>query len=124
MGLVLFAYSVPSILTRVIVPLANFRDLDNRWIIRHPTGRQRSSLATREPTTTATSVSREVSYPLRLSVCAASSFLGLQSLAMFSNIPIRVLGIMLAAVSSNLGDMWVAPTLRFPIQLGSVVTQT
>jgi hypothetical protein len=90
MGLVLFAYSVPSIFPRVIVPLASFRDLDNFWDIHRLTGRHNSGLAIREPTAAAPSVSREVNYPLRPSVCAASSFLGLQLLAMFSNIPTRV----------------------------------
>jgi hypothetical protein len=52
-----------------------------------------------------TSLTTEVNYPLRLVICAISSFLGLQILALFDKIGILVLGVMLAALSSNLCDM-------------------
>jgi hypothetical protein len=48
---------------------------------------------------------REVDYPTRLAVCATASFLGLQLLAWCDNLGIRVVGIGLASLSSNLGDM-------------------
>jgi hypothetical protein len=50
-------------------------------------------------------VKRDVDYPTRLAVCAAASFLGLQLLAWHDNLVIRMLGIALASLSSNLGDM-------------------
>ncbi|KAA8909638.1 hypothetical protein FN846DRAFT_941611 [Sphaerosporella brunnea] len=99
-GLVLFAYSIPSILTRIIVPLVQFPDTPtnsrfigffNRW----------SRVKVQDPN----SLTREVNYTFRLAVCALSSFIGLMLLAGFENIGIRVLGVMLAALSSNLGDM-------------------
>ena len=47
----------------------------------------------------------EVDYATRLSVCAASSFIGLQLLAWSNHVGIRILGIGFASLSSNLGDM-------------------
>lgn len=50
-------------------------------------------------------LSREVNYALRLVICASTSFVGLQLLALVDSIGVRVLGVMLCALSSNLGDM-------------------
>lgn len=87
----LFAYSVPSILTRIVVPLVRFPDISLRIGGGGPPG--------------SSALSREVNYALRLTVCAAASFAGLQLLALVDAIGMRVVGIMLCALSSNLGDM-------------------
>lgn len=52
-------------------------------------------------------VSREINYAARLTVCATTSFVGLQLLAWADNVGVRMLGIALASLSSNLGDMQV-----------------
>lgn len=99
-GLVLFAYSIPSILTRVLVPLLSLPDSPGFSKVIFLFARRRAGS---DPGSTA--LAKEVNYPLRLVVCAVSSFIGLQLLARFDKIVILVLGIMLAALSSNLGDM-------------------
>ncbi|KAI5819900.1 CLN3 protein-domain-containing protein [Pyronema omphalodes] len=99
-GLVLFAYSIPSILTRVIVPLIRFPESTNYPIL-SLFGSSRSG----DSIDNSTSLTKEINYPLRLIVCAASSGIGLQLLAHSNNIGVLILGIMLAALSSNLGDM-------------------
>jgi hypothetical protein len=83
------------------VPLVRFPELstDSRFLTFLTRFRRRRG--TQEPN----SLTREVNYDLRLTICAACSFVGLMLLAYFENIGIRVLGIMLAALSSNLGDM-------------------
>lgn len=53
----------------------------------------------------ADSLTVNVNYPLRLTICILSSFLGLQLLAWADCTGIRLLGIAMASLSSNLGDM-------------------
>ncbi|KAF8537155.1 hypothetical protein BDD12DRAFT_807181 [Trichophaea hybrida] len=115
-GLVLFAYSIPSILTRIIVPLVRFPDMYSSKFqtISLFTRRGGSGLdggVIREPT----SLTKEINYPLRLVICTVSSFFGLQMLALFDKIGVLVLGVMLAALSSNLGDITFAIVSLAPI---------
>ncbi|KAI5849301.1 batten's disease protein Cln3 [Morchella snyderi] len=53
----------------------------------------------------ADSLTVHVNYPLRLTICILSSFFGLQLLAWADCTGIRLLGIAMASLSSNLGDM-------------------
>ncbi|KAI5809076.1 batten's disease protein Cln3 [Peziza echinospora] len=88
-GLILFAYTLPSVLIRAFVPY-----------IRFPT------------------IRKEVNYALRLSISALSSFTGLQLLSFSKSLPLRVLGISLTSLSSNLGDMsFYQLATRFPISM-------
>ncbi len=48
---------------------------------------------------------QEVNYALRMAVCTACSFFGLNLLAWTTPLGIRLLGIALASCSSNLGDL-------------------
>lgn len=110
-GLVLFAYSIPSILTRIIVPLVRFPDSSN-----FPIASLFRSSRSGDAIDNSTSLTKEINYPLRLIVCAASSAIGLQLLAHSSNIGVLILGIMLAALSSNLGDMYVSDDTTVGVQ--------
>ncbi|RPB05369.1 hypothetical protein L873DRAFT_1832630 [Choiromyces venosus 120613-1] len=57
---------------------------------------------------TATKVSQEINYAARLTVCATASFLGLQLLPWSDSVGIRMLGISLASLSSNLATRYPA----------------
>lgn len=118
-GLVLFAYTIPSLVIRFCLPfmvspsfsslipislwgrkdydLVNDECVDEGFI----TGTRESIVED------AAKVSAEVNYIFRFSICAICSFIGLELLAWIEYIPIRVLGIMLTSVSSNVGDMYV-----------------
>lgn len=96
-SVVLFAYTVPSIIIRMFVPYITFPDL-RKIFSRTP---EYSKIGNPE------TQSKEVDYVIRLSICAASSLFGLQLLAWANSVPVRVLGIAFASLSSNLGDMYV-----------------
>lgn len=107
-GLILFAYTLPSVLIRAFVPYMKFPNVSEFF----------SSFSASKPWGTCTpgstaprirngEVSREINYAARLTVCATTSFVGLQLLAWADNVGIRMLGIALASLSSNLGDMQV-----------------
>ncbi|KAF8428736.1 batten's disease protein Cln3 [Tirmania nivea] len=88
LGLILFAYTLPSVLIRAFVPYIRFLTI------------------------------RFFNYPFRLTVCCLSSFIGLQLLSFAPTLPLRVMGIMLTSLSSNLGDMTfyqLAP--RYPLSI-------
>lgn len=93
-GLILFAYALPSVLVRVIVPFVPL-----------PSVRRRQSQL-------GVTFSTQVDYSLRFSFCAVCSFAGVQLLAWIESVPVRLAGITLAAVSSNLGDTYVSHTIR------------
>lgn len=115
-GLILFAYTLPSVLVRTFVPYIKFPKVSDLlsyfyspqasdyWRAHTPGG-------IHTPGTPSfglkkgDKVSQEINYAARLSVCAASSFLGLQMLAWADNVGVRMLGIAFASLSSNLGDM-------------------
>jgi len=60
---------------------------------------------TSSPPSGSEKASQQIDYPTRLTVCAVASFTGLQLLAWCDNVGIRIVGIALASLSSNLGDM-------------------
>lgn len=94
-SVVLFAYTVPSIMIRMFVPYITFPDLRKMFRGRRSNyGKVGRS-----------EVQEEIDYMIRLSVCAGSSLLGLQLLAWANHVGLRVLGIALASLSSNIGDM-------------------
>lgn len=109
-GLILFAYTLPSVLVRAFVPYMKFPDVS---AIFSPFSASKS--CTPSGTTPGISghgpgsgeVSREINYSARLTVCATTSFVGLQLLAWADNVGVRMFGIALASLSSNLGDMQV-----------------
>ena len=109
-SVVLFAYTVPSIIIRMFVPYITFPDV-RRLFLKRSSGSRK--LAGEQQTA-------EVDYVVRLSVCAASSFFGLQLLAWADNVGIRVLGIAFASLSSNLGDMsFLQLATRYPSMIAS-----
>lgn len=97
-GLILFAYTLPSVLVRAFVPYIKFPSISE--IFSFVSLGRASNL-----TSGGTEISREINYAARLTVCATSSFIGLQLLAWADNVGVRMLGIALASLSSNLGDM-------------------
>lgn len=96
-GLILLAYTLPSILIRTFVPYIKFPSI-RRGILRRRDQQEGKS------------DDGQVDYSTRLCVCAAASFSGLQMLAWCECVEARVLGIAFASLSSNLGDMWVLPS--------------
>lgn len=61
---------------------------------------------------------QEVNYTVRLTICSLSSFTGLLLLAFSPYLPLRVLGISLTSLSSNLGDMsFYQMATRYPISI-------
>ncbi|BFZ64687.1 battenin CLN3 protein [Saitoella coloradoensis] len=120
-GLVLFAYTVPAVCVRTFVPY-----LPPSPLSYFPFGRSSSRAKRRNSnirpherdniTTNDRGLTSEINYPARILICATSSFVGLQLLAWCSNLPLRLLGISLASVSSNLGDMsFFQLTTRYPL---------
>ncbi|KAF8252206.1 hypothetical protein K440DRAFT_658038 [Wilcoxina mikolae CBS 423.85] len=121
-GLILFAYTLPSILVRMFVPYINFPDITlstlTKWFSISDYSPLKAKDIASEATTPETETpftltdetkgNREVNYAARLTVCAASSFFGLQLLAWGNNVGIQILGISFASLSSNLGDMYPA----------------
>lgn len=103
-GLILFAYTLPSVLVRAFVPYIKFPSISEIFSF---VSLGRASNLTPGGTGAADSgeISREINYAARLTVCATSSFIGLQLLAWADNVGVRMLGIALASLSSNLGDM-------------------
>lgn len=115
-GLILFAYTLPSVLVRAFVPYMKFPNVSKILLFICPGGGSNLWGARNPGVTTAGMsghdlrhgrVSQEINYAARLTVCAATSFIGLQLLAWADIIGIRMLGIALASLSSNLGDMQV-----------------
>ncbi|KAI5799898.1 CLN3 protein-domain-containing protein [Geopyxis carbonaria] len=114
-GLILFAYTLPSIIVRMFVPYIKFPDVkpSKIWSFFQSFTSSRASdysrVNTPGPLTPGLGLknakSQEVNYTARLTICACSSFLGLQLLAWADNVAVRVLGIAFASLSSNLGDM-------------------
>lgn len=105
-ALILFAYTLPSLCVRTLVPFINFPSVRIPfWSKKLQHDRGRDHPASHGVAVANGSMSGDVDYPLRLTICAISSLVGLQLLAWSTYIPIRMLGISLASLSSNLGDM-------------------
>lgn len=138
-GLILFTYSLPSVLIRTLVPFISFPDLTtylpssfhrgmsslinrlsrqtdteevDKFYISIPNPSSAATGSTNDVTTRpqvkrSNALTKQVNYPLRLSICVFSSFCGLQLLAWTEVVSVRLVGIAMASLSSNLGDMFV-----------------
>lgn len=107
-GLILFAYTIPSVLVRMFVPYIAFLDITPSTFTKWFSAFLLIKLDTEpslDSTHTTRATPREVNYAARLTVCAASSFFGLQLLAWGGSVGVQVVGIGFASLSSNLGDM-------------------
>lgn len=87
----LTAYTIPSVLVRLLVPFATLPDLDGliRRLLRMGSASAR----------------QEVNYASRIAMCTVFSFSGLNLLAWSSSLWLRLVGIALTSCSSNLGDL-------------------
>lgn len=114
-GIILLAYTLPSVLVRTFVPYIKFPNVSELFSFVSP-ARTSDYWGARTPggihtprtpghALRSSKVSQEINYAARLTVCATSSFIGLQLLAWADNVGVRMLGIALASLSSNLGDM-------------------
>lgn len=115
-GLILFAYTLPSVLVRAFVPYIRFPNVLKMfsflspWRVSGPRSARTSSDTTLRISGHSPSNGKdswEINYAARLTVCATASLIGLQLLAWADNVGVRMLGIALASLSSNLGDMQV-----------------
>jgi hypothetical protein len=118
-GLILFAYTLPSIIVRMFVPYIKFPGITLSTLTKWFSISDYSPVNAKEITSRTTTLeletpstlvdetkgNREVNYAARLTICAASSFFGLQLLAWGNNVGIQILGLSFASLSSNLGDM-------------------
>jgi hypothetical protein len=103
---VLTAYTLPSVMVRLLVPFATVPALK-------PTLRKIPIVRKFVPKRQSRSVIKagkeveeeEVNYPWRIGVCSICSFVGLNLLAWSGNLFVRLIGIALASCSSNLGDL-------------------
>lgn len=122
-GLILFAYTLPSVLIRAFVPYIRFPTIRfnaiRRLLRRSPFGyAQIGKSAASHDGNDESAVDHEVNYSFRITVCCLSSFIGLQLLSFAPGLPLRVLGIMLTSLSSNLGDMsFYQLATRYPVSI-------
>ena len=128
-GLILFAYTLPSVLIRAFVPYIRFPTIRFSAVpfwrivhyLRHP-GQKYTPLEKPDDDQDPNNANddKEVNYPFRLTICSISSFIGLQLLSFSPHLSLRVLGISLTSLSSNLGDMsFYQLATRFPVSIAN-----
>ncbi|TGZ77888.1 hypothetical protein EX30DRAFT_398282 [Ascodesmis nigricans] len=108
-GIVLVAYCIPSLVLRVYVSLWGLPELNIPTLWSYARGSKAREL---EREVSAAGVEREINYGERLLLSVLCCGFGAQLLAWMENIPVRVMGVALMSLSSNLGDMCVSPATQ------------